>query len=295
MNISQIKQVAVVDFLEAIGIRPTKETPFSAWYHAPYREDNSPSFKVNKKRNLWYDFATGQNGDIIDLGALLYHTADISRVLKQIEAAAPAIPVRTRTTLSCDENQSSAQTFQDIEIKPLSSPALKAYLLSRGIDTDIGETYCREVHYTLRQKKYYALAFPNARGGYEMRNPYYKGCMAPKDISVISSGGTTGACCLFEGFMDFLSYCVMTRRKRIEPFCTDCDCIVMNSTSLVSKALPLLKRYKEIHCYLDNDDAGRRVVDLLAEMKGKAVHDEMAAYPLYKDMNDRLRDKKRMP
>ena len=43
MNIMQIKQIAIVDFLLAIGFRPTKETAASAWYHAPYREDEDPS------------------------------------------------------------------------------------------------------------------------------------------------------------------------------------------------------------------------------------------------------------
>ena len=35
MNILQIKQIAIVDFLLAIGISPAKETAASSWYHAP--------------------------------------------------------------------------------------------------------------------------------------------------------------------------------------------------------------------------------------------------------------------
>ena len=87
MNIMQIKQIAIVDFLLAIGFRPTKETAASAWYHAPYREDEDPSFKVNKNRNIWYDFATAKSGDIIDLAVLVYRTPNIPKVLKMIERA----------------------------------------------------------------------------------------------------------------------------------------------------------------------------------------------------------------
>lgn len=53
--------------------------------------------------------------------------------------------------------------------------------------------------------------------------------------------------------------------------------------------------YKVIHCYLDNDDAGRRVVDSLHELFGDKVQDMFAPYPLYKDLNDFLRNKKKIP
>ncbi|NDV64832.1 toprim domain-containing protein [Bacteroides sp. 224] len=56
-----------------------------------------------------------------------------------------------------------------------------------------------------------------------------------------------------------------------------------------------IKKYEVIHCYLDNDDAGRRVVDTLQELLGGKVQNIFAAYPLYKDLNDFLRDKKKIP
>lgn len=52
MNIAQIKQIDLVDYLRAIGFSPTKESDKSAWYHAPYREDRTPSFKVNKDKYM---------------------------------------------------------------------------------------------------------------------------------------------------------------------------------------------------------------------------------------------------
>lgn len=87
MNIAQTKQIDIVDFLKAIGCFPTRETACAAWFRAPYREDMTPSFKVNKNRNIWYDFGLARSGDIIDLGILIYRTNDISRVLKLIENA----------------------------------------------------------------------------------------------------------------------------------------------------------------------------------------------------------------
>ena len=300
MNILQIKQIAIVDFLLAIGIRPTKETTMSAWYHAPYREDEDPSFKVNKNRNIWYDFATAKSGDLIDLAVLVYRTQNISKVLKMIEQAAPAVPLRVRTFMSHPESSASeglqpqTTAFQNLRLQALASIPLLSYLSKRGIDMEIAKQECREVHYTCHGKSYYAIAFPNGAGGYEIRNPYYKGCIAPKAVSLVTQG-QSDSICLFEGFIDYLSFLTLRKRERLSVPCYGADLLVLNSVNNLPKALPRLKTYKHIYCYLDNDDAGRRVVDMLRELKGNAVHDMMEACPLYKDLNDILVGKKKMP
>ena len=300
MNIMQIKQIAIVDFLLAIGIRPTKETTVSAWYHAPYREDENPSFKVNKSRNVWYDFGTTKSGDIIDLAMLVYRTQNISKVLKMIEQAAPAVPLKVRTFMPHLESSASegirppATAFQNLRLLVLTSIPLLSYLSTRGIDMEIARQECREAHYTCHGKNYYAIAFPNEAGGYEIRNPYYKGCIAPKAVSLISQGQSDSVC-LFEGFMDYLSFLTLRKRERLSVPCYGADLLVLNSVNNLPKALPRLKAYKHIYCYLDNDDAGRRVVDMLRELKGDAVHDMMEPYQLYKDLNDILVGKKKMP
>lgn len=298
MNILQIKQIAIVGFLLAIGIRPAKETAASAWYHAPYREDEDPSFKVNKNRNIWYDFATTKSGDIIDLAVLVYRTQNISKVLKMIEQAAPALPLKVRTFVpqpsASDGKQPQAAAFQNLRLQALASKPLLSYLSKRGIDFDIVKQECREAHYTCHGKSYYAIAFPNEAGGYEIRNPYYKGCIAPKAVSLFSQGQSDSVC-IFEGFMDYLSFLTLRKRECLSVPCYGADLLVLNSVNNLPKVLSRLKAYKHIYCYLDNDDAGRRVVDMLRELKGEVVHDMMEAYPLYKDLNDILVGKKKMP
>lgn len=293
MNIAQTKQIDIVDFLKAIGCFPTKETACAAWFRAPYREDMTPSFKVNKNRNIWYDFGLARSGDIIDLGILIYRTHDISRVLKLIENAAPGIPVRARTFQPSSEGRN--ETLRNIRTGTLTSVALKSYLTSRGIDIEIGIRECREIHYTCHGKTYFAIGFPNIAGGYDLRNLYYKGCIAPKEISVANTAKTALSCCLFEGFMDFLSYLTLVRQGKLLPPCRQPDLIVLNSVSNLSKALSRLKAYKKIYCFLDNDDAGRKAVDLLREMNTATVYNVMEAFPYYKDVNDLLLNKKRMP
>ena len=88
--------------------------------------------------------------------------------------------------------------FQQLDIVQLSSPALLSYLQERGINTALAKKECREAHFTNNGKRYFAIAFPNISGGYEIRNRYFKGCIAPKEISHIrQSGEPRKACYVF--------------------------------------------------------------------------------------------------
>jgi hypothetical protein len=42
------------------------------WYLSPLREEKTPSFKVDRRINVWYDHGTGKGGDLIDFGTLFY-------------------------------------------------------------------------------------------------------------------------------------------------------------------------------------------------------------------------------
>ena len=161
---------------------------------------------------------------------------------------------------------------------------------------DIGRMYCKEVHYELRGRHYFALAFGNTSGGYEVRNAYYKGCLNNKDISLIRhlTEETQENVCVFEGFMDFLSYMTLKLAgDRTVCLAMPCDYLVMNSVNNLKKTLARLQEYSVIHCYLDNDLAGQRTTETIAGMYDGRVSDESCHYAEYKDLNDYLRGKKR--
>lgn len=56
MDINEIKQVPIVDFLYVLGIEPVKHKASGLWYHAPYRNDRNPSLRVSTDKNVWYDY-----------------------------------------------------------------------------------------------------------------------------------------------------------------------------------------------------------------------------------------------
>lgn len=295
MNISEAKQVRIVDFLAQLGHHAQYVKSEQYWYLSPLREERTPSFKVNDRLNEWYDFAEATGGDLVELGKHLYQTDDISEVLAHIErhakgASLPRIRLSTVPALPVEAE------MENVIVVPLRHPALLSYLNSRRIDADIGRMFCREVHYDLRRRHYFALAFGNISAGYEVRNPYYKGCIRSKDISLIkqSQGEVQNRVCVFEGFMDFLSYLTL-RQAGDDAVCIDApsDYLVMNSVGNLKKALVHLQGYSFIHCYLDNDLAGQKTAETIAGMYGERVSDEACRYIQYKDLNDCLRGKKR--
>ena len=72
MNISQAKLINLVDFLEKEGHKAIKQKGNIHWYISPIRSEKTASFKVDSRRNEWYDYGIGAGGDIFDLIKGLY-------------------------------------------------------------------------------------------------------------------------------------------------------------------------------------------------------------------------------
>ena len=177
-----------------------------------------------------------------------------------------------------------------MEIGPLSSLALLDYLSGRGINIPLAKRECVEVHFTNNGRRYFAIGFPNAAGGYEIRNRYFKGCVAPKDITHIRhKGDSLDTCYLFEGFMDYLSFLTLRQESYPEaPHFDKQDYMILNSVGNVGKALYPLGAYEHIHCFLDQDRAGMEAYRKLYREFGIKVRDSSVFYSGHKDLNEYL-------
>ena len=228
----------------------------------------------------------GRGGNIIALAQELYASDSLPYLLERIAEQAPSVrPV----SFSFGGQPLSKPSFQQLEVVPLSSPALLSYLRQRGINTELAKRECCEVRYQTDGKPYFAVGFPNRSGGYEIRNKLFKGCIAPKDITHIRQEQTKETCYLFEGFMDYLSFLTLRlERCPDRPDLDGQDYIVLNSTSNLSKAIRPLGGYGRIHCFLDNDKAGMEAVQELQKEYGLRIRDVSYIYGGYNDLNDFL-------
>jgi len=291
MNISQAKQIDLVQFLEKEGHKAVKDKGHVHWYLSPIRSEDTPSFKVDSRRNEWYDYGLGKGGDILDLIQLMYNvttTSDALAVLGPKTSGQGYVTFRRREMLP--PRQSDTQ-MRNIEYRSLTHQALLSYLMKRKIDIHIGRVYCCEVHYNLRNKHFFGIAFRNRIGGYEVRNPYYKGCIGHKDITVIrqSNDQMQEHVILFEGFMDFLSYLMLYDKQSTRvliPY--PCDYIVLNSINCLDKAMEELASYNVVHAFLDNDDGGKRTLEALKTALGDKIMDESHRFAPLNDLNDYL-------
>ena len=283
MNIKEIKRIKLQDFLAAMGCKPVKQYGVNLMYLSPLRTEKHASFKVNTEINQWYDFGIGRGGNIIALAELLYNSSDVSYLIHQIERNAPSSVSGSLPTVKPITPQNS---FEHLQVLPITHPALIKYLEERCIDVETARTVCKELHFDTRGKHYFGIGFPNIAGGYEIRNPFFKGCIAPKDISHFYAEEPKKVCFVFEGFMDFLSF--MTLRRKENDGLKRQDYLVLNSVTNIHKAAKRLSRYDSVQCFLDNDNAGRNAYLQLSKELGKSVTDASTLYDGYKDLNEYL-------
>ena len=274
MEIQHIKQISITDYLQQQGYAPARVQGIHYWYYSPLRNERTPSFKVNTERNQWYDFGSGEHGDIIDLVCAL-HRCTISEAIRLLSGAKQV----AHQKFSFGGNRKfSERKLEILSAQPLSNPYLLRYFAARAIPLPVASAYCSEVLFQNMNRTYYAIGFANDAGGWEIRSPYFKGCIAPKAITTISKA--TDVLQIFEGFMDFLSW------QTLNPFST-CDTIVLNSLALLPRIQEKIKSHKQVESFLDNDDAGRKSFEVLKHFCPSII-DGSVRYRTHKDINEWL-------
>ena len=279
--IKEIKSIPLATFLSQLGHEPTARKGTRLWYKSPLRQEHTPSFKVETTLNCWYDFGLGRGGNIIDLAAELYQTTDLRHILRCIADSYPVPSVPTIASSFAPRH--SAPSMERFEVVPLEHRALVAYLQERGIPAHIATAHCKEAHYCVNGRFYFAVAFENVSGGWELRNRYFKGCRGRKDISYLpwARDGPSTECAVFEGFIDYLSALTLG-------IISGADAIILNSVVNVNKAVPYLNGYADINCYLDNDTAGRTSLAELTAIYGSTMIDRSILYSEFNDLNEFL-------
>ena len=228
----------------------------------------------------------GKGGNIIALAKELYCSDSLPYLLNRIAEQTPHV----RPVSFSFPQRRTEPSFQHLEVRDLTHPALLRYLQGRGINIELAKRECKELHFTNNGRPFFAIGFPNMAGGYEVRNSFFKGCIAPKDITHIRQQGEPREKCLvFEGFMDYLSF--LTLRMKNCPTMPDLDrqdYVILNSTVNVPKAIDVLYPYERIHCMLDNDKAGYEATRAIELEYSYRVRDFSGNYRGYSDLNDYL-------
>ena len=285
-DLSRIKRYPIVEYLERKGIKPVRKTPTYAMYRSPLREETHPSFKVDTEKNLWIDYGEGRGGSIIDL-CMRMEGCTLSEAIRRLGQNASLDAAYGLSKEKSDIDTSPVTPWQPsgarklIEVSDTLPSHLEAYLADkRCIDLNRARPFLKCICYEVRGRRYQAIGFANLSGGYELRDDKtFKGTIAPKDITPIFTDRAEPVC-IFEGFMDFLSF--LSMKEEITN-----HCLVMNSVSNVARTIRYLndRHLTNIRAFLDNDEAGRRAVQDFIKA-GFHVEDVNIHYKDFKDLNE---------
>ena len=283
-DLSRIKRYPIVEYLERKGVEPVRKTAAYALYCSPLRAETHPSFKVDTEKNLWIDYGEGRGGSIIDL-CMRMEGCTLSEAIRLLGQNAPVNGTYSFLNDFVPNNSQPVMAVNGarrlIEISDTLPSHFQEYLTKvRCINLEKAMPFLKCISYEVRGRRYQAIGFANLSGGYELRdNKTFKGTIAPKDITPIFTDRAEPVC-IFEGFMDFLSF--LSMKEEITN-----HCLVMNSVSNVARTIRYLndRHLTHIRAFLDNDEAGRRAVQDFIKA-GFHVEDMNIHYKDFKDLND---------
>ena len=285
LTFNEAKQIPITEFLEQNNIHPTNSSRHEHWYLSPFRDERTPSFKVDSNKNVWFDHGTGEGGTILDLCAKL-HQCNLHEALERLcQGASHVGPDLAKVKEQPNRGQTFNQSTNRLNVtavKELTNPNLLYYMTSRGIDVDLAKEHCKEVQFQIGFKHYRTVGFQNRSGGWELRNSWFKGSSSPKDISLEPQNGSR--ICVLEGFIDFLSL-KQSSNAELQDLRKESDFLILNSLAFVNKSLPMLQEAKEVVVFLDNDGAGTQAKETLIR-NGISYYDGSTIYARYKDLND---------
>jgi hypothetical protein len=268
----EARNISLFELLKKWKIAPVKEMNNQAWYISPFRNESTASFKLDLNINKWYDHGEGIGGNTLDFVIRLF-SCSAKQALEKINME--EVFSFQPSEVLVDHRESKMEILSVDEIK---NSNLKSYLKFRGLMEVDYASFLKEIRYEINGKKWYSIGFKNIYDGYELRNKYIKNSIGKKGISFLKRGSKSVY--IFEGFLDFLSYQKLYRKI------TD-DIIVLNSISHCKEAILLMRNYKIIELFLDNDNAGKRATNDFFTFCSSVI-DNSYLYEEYNDVNDCL-------
>jgi len=282
LNAKALKeQASLVDLLNRLGYTPVKKSGKEQMYRSMLRDDDrKPSFAVDDELGVWFDHGTRKGGNIIDFGLLYWKGLSFNEVIEKIQQV--TLIVQGEKKLRPRLNGKAA-SYTIEEVKPIGThPAITTYLKSRGI-FEIGKDLLSEVYYYIEddaneRKHFFAAAWKNENGSWEVRNKYFKGCLGHKAITFIP--GHEKNLAVFEGFMNYLSW-------KVENPSVNQSIIILNTLALLPEGIDKAIQFSAIDIYFDRDRPGHTATNELIKALPYAT-DRSRIYSGYNDYNDRL-------
>ncbi|WP_428330360.1 toprim domain-containing protein [Mucilaginibacter sp.] len=291
-NAQEIKeQVSPVDFLSRLGYYPAYKSGKELFYLSMLREESTPSFCVDDKLGVWYDWGGANSsgikgGNVIDLALAYWYPLGFKDVLEKINEVCniePGIMQTVSREHIRPRKATKIPNYKILEIKELgNNPAITTYLQTRGI-WPVAHQHLKEVYYYIEDEKklrkhFFSAGWKNENGGWEVSNPYFKGCLGPKGLTIIS--GDSDRVALFEGMTDYLSW-------KFEQQDDGETVILLNGVTFIEAAIKRTANFNNRTIFFDNDEAGEDASRTFQKAY-PLTQNGASSYTGFKDYNQRL-------
>ena len=133
MSCKTAKNVPLDQIMASLNLPIEKAIGSDIWYLSPFKLEKTASFKINAKRNIWYDFSLGQGGDGIKLIQTLKN-CDTKLALEYLSEIMGGNFIFRKPEIIKSEMKNAS--LKILNINPISDKKLVQYLNSRGIFSD---------------------------------------------------------------------------------------------------------------------------------------------------------------
>lgn len=182
-------------------------------YHSPFRQDDTPSLKVDYGVNLWCDFGTGEGGSLIDI-VMKQHSCNAYGAISRLEQGYYSAntfsfqgkSISERNAVK-EEKKQLASPIEIRKIQPLQNPALINYLKSRNIAPEVVSDYVQEMYYCVNGKPLLRSLSRTMQEGTNYAIPATRAAPLPKTLHAYSlqEKGTMPVSCSRDLWTIFLS------------------------------------------------------------------------------------------
>jgi len=274
------KNTDLYHYLISTGNTPVRENNRKAYFLSPKRGEASPSFEVNRVKNIWSDWGdAGAYGDTIDY-VVWMNECTIAEAIEILTGDGTLKKYHKPSTVDTEIKQIDIIEERD----KITNETLIEYLeLQRKIPVEVANKYCSQVLFQFassRHTSHWGVGLKNDKGGYSLRNTWFKGNTRPAGICTVTFDDMSLEVNLFEGLFDFLSYTILKE----PPYNT---CIVLNSLVFIPFLTDHLRIYDTINLYLDNDGPADDKIEYMFA-QGLSPIDKRGWYSDYNDINDKL-------
>ncbi len=259
MNCEQAKEISVKKVLNSLGYFEEKQKgKTKAFYFSLTHKEKDPSLLVDYGQNNAWDFSIGKLYDTIGIVQEVKHCS-ISDALAYLENLTPEFSKEERQIFSQENIKEEEVSYEITEITKVKHYALVEYLKKRKVWNQ--RRLLREVHYKMRtnEKTYFAVGFHTGEDSFELRNKYKKNCIGKKHITYIQNTAEKKVLCVFEGFMDYLSFLELYPEKKDKV-----DFLILNSTSIYKRVFGIVAKYTMNCLFFDNDkesETGKKTIN----------------------------------